>query len=66
MELPAESKLHVQSRVPLELIVSDSDQSSGLVVGLLKSLLMIDPAVRATAGDALKSSFFETGKSEIN
>ncbi len=59
LDLPAESKEHVRSRPPLESIVNERDQTSGLV-GLLKSLLMIDPAVRATAGDALKATFFDT------
>jgi len=59
MDLPAESKEHVRSRPPLESIVNERDQTSDLV-GLLKSLLMIDPAVRATAGDVLKATFFDS------
>jgi hypothetical protein len=58
MELSSESKAHVRSRLPLESIVHEHDQASGLV-SLLKSLLTIDPAVRVTAGNALKSTFFE-------
>jgi dual-specificity kinase/CDC-like kinase len=58
MELSEESKSHVRSRPPLKSVVNERDQTSGLV-GLLKSLLMIDPVVRTTAGDALKSTFLE-------
>jgi len=59
MDLPSESKAHVRSRLSLDSIVSESDKESGLV-GLLKSLLMVDPAVRATAGNALKAPFLDT------
>lgn len=57
MELPSASKSHVNKALPLESMVRESDQGEGLGT-LLRSLLTIDPAVRATAGDALKSAIF--------
>ncbi len=59
MELPSASKSHVNKAQPLESIVREGDQGKGLG-NLLRSLLTIDPAVRATAGDALKSTIFSS------
>jgi len=56
MDLPPSSATHVKKSVPLEAIVTDQDKSSGLV-NLLRQLLTIDPAIRASAGEALKANF---------
>ena len=57
LNLPLESQEHVHKMKPLEKIFKD-DQSTSLVK-LLRQLLRIDPSVRITAHDALKSSVFE-------
>jgi hypothetical protein len=55
--LSSRSIEHVRKMVPIEQIVSEHDQPSGLG-RLLRQLLTIDPKRRVTAGEALKFSFF--------
>jgi serine/threonine protein kinase len=57
LDLPLESQEHVHKMKQLEDIFKD-DKSTSLVK-LLKELLRIDPSVRITAHDALRSSAFE-------
>lgn len=57
LNLPLESQEHVHKMKQLEDIFKD-DKSTSLVK-LLKELLRIDPSVRITAHDALRSSAFE-------
>jgi dual specificity protein kinase CLK2/3 len=57
LQLPLESQEHVHKMKRLENIFKD-DQSTSLV-NLLRELLKIDPSMRVTAHDALRSSAFE-------
>lgn len=57
LDLPSESKDFVRKTKSLENILKLNDQSAGLIE-LLRDLLKIDPVLRVTAKEALKSSIF--------
>lgn len=55
--LPPSSLEHVVTRSSLETLISHEDRSSGFSL-LLRSLLVINPRMRKTAGEGLKLQFF--------
>lgn len=54
LDLPRDSKDYVRKMKPLESILKPTDQPSGLIK-LLRDLLRIDPTLRVTANEALRS-----------
>jgi hypothetical protein len=59
LDLPKESLALIRKCESLENLLMERDKSSGLVglVSLLRSLLAIDPTMRATAREAKKCTF---------
>jgi len=61
--LSSESKSHVRKAAVLEMNVKGNDKDSGFA-SLLRDLLTINPDQRASAGNALRNSFFDDKNKE--